>query len=133
MPKEFIIAFGILILIRVLAGTNNILGKICRWYWNTAFRIAAFIPFCGWMAHLIIGDKKDKEHYIKMGEEVDNWAFQAAEKSLNAEVARQKRDEAIRTKLQGQGYRDVTVNGDGSYATAKDKRGKTYNIRIDYE
>lgn len=127
-------AIGALILMRVLANrTDILLGRIMRAWWNISFRIAAYIPFCGWMAHFIIADPEEKEYYIRLGEEADNWAFQKAEDSANAELARIKRDDAIRSKLERDGLTAVSINSDGSFATAKDKRGNSYDIRINYE
>ena len=63
-------AIGALILMRVLANrTDILLGRIMRAWWNISFRIAAVIPFCGWMAHFIIADPEEKEYYIRLGEE----------------------------------------------------------------
>lgn len=119
-------AIGALILMRVLANrTDILLGRIMRAWWNISFRIAAYIPFCGWMAHFIIADPEEKEYYIRLGEE--------AEDSANAELARIKRDDAIRSKLERDGLTAVSINSDGSFATAKDKHGNSYDIRINYE
>ncbi|MBQ4551006.1 MAG: hypothetical protein IJA49_07930 [Oscillospiraceae bacterium] len=127
-------AIGALILMRVLANrTDILLGRIMRAWWNISFRIAAYIPFCGWMAHFIIADPEEKEYYIRLGEEADNWAFQKAEDSANAELARIRRDDAIRSKLERDGLTAVSINSDGSFATAKDKHGNSYDIRINYE
>ena len=126
-------AIGLVILIRVLAGTNTILGKICRWYWNVSFRIAAYIPFCGWMAHFIIADKAAKKPYVDAGRKVDDYAIDGVQRAAEAERARRERDERIRSQLHSRGLRDVVVSDDGSYATAKDRHGKNHTIPISYD
>lgn len=129
-----LLAIAIIVVLRLLANrTDTLLGRIVRAWWNLGFRIAAVIPFCGWMAHFIIADKEEKEYYIKLGEEVDNWAWKNAEESAQAELARQRRDETIRNRLASDGLTDVSVSSDGSYASAKDKYGNSYDIRINYE
>ena len=125
------LSFALLILIRVLAGTDNILGKICRWYWNTCFKIAAYIPFCGWMAHFIIG--KEKETYIRIGAEADALGYGMVSAAADRERAQQRRDEAIRKKLAEKGLTAVSINSDGTFVTAKDKRGNDYNVEVRYE
>lgn len=75
----FAICFMILIAIRLLARMDNIIGHICKWYWNIGFKIAAHIPFFGWMAHFIISDgsemaEKEKEHYVNVGQKADEIA-----------------------------------------------------------
>ena len=71
----FIIAAVIFIAILIIARTDNILGKIFRWFWNTSFKIAAHVPMCGWMAHFMIAktpeEKAMKEKYIGIGKKAD--------------------------------------------------------------
>lgn len=125
-------AIGLVILIRVLAGTNTILGKICRWFWNTSHKLGSYIPFCGWMAHFIIADKAAKKPYVDAGRKVDDYAIDRVQRAAEAERARRERDERIRSQLHSRGLRDVVVSDDGTYATAKDKQGKTHTIPINY-
>lgn len=54
----FAIAFSILAFIRIMATKDHPFGRFCRWYWNFGFRIAAVIPFCGWMEHFVIPDEE---------------------------------------------------------------------------
>ena len=65
----FIIALAVVVIIRLLAGTDNIIGHICRAFWNISFKIVAFIPFMGWMSHFIIADTdaeiRAKESYVE--------------------------------------------------------------------
>lgn len=71
----FLIAAAVLIAIRVIAGTNNIIGKMFRWFWNTSFKIAAHVPMCGWMAHFMIAktpaEKAMKDKYLGIGAKTD--------------------------------------------------------------
>lgn len=124
----FAVALAIVILIRILASTNNILGKICRWFWNTSFKIAAHIPLCGWMAHFIIGE--EKTIYIPKGKAADAWGADMLSNAADRGRAQREREEAIRGELASRGYVDVSVKGDGTFATAKDKKGNRYNIHI---
>ena len=127
------LCIAILIAIRVLANYDHILGKICRWYWNTSFKIAAFIPFCGWMAHFIIG-KKEKEQYIRIGEQADKFAFDMVESAAERERIQQERDERIRQEIARQyGGTNVSVSGDGSYATYQDAKGRSCQVQIRWE
>ena len=124
----FVLAFGLLILIRVLAGKDNGIGRLCRWYWNTSFKLAAYIPLCGWMAHFIIGE--EKEIYIPIGKATDDLAYDALADAAERHQAEKRRQEAVRRELATRGYTDVVVNSDSSLATAKDKKGNSYTIHI---
>lgn len=108
-----ITALAIVIVLRLLAGTDNILGHICRAYWNISFKIVAYIPFMGWMARFIIADTEEeirrKGDYIEMGKQSD--AF--AENMVNDAARRRKRDnlrDAILAQLKD--GTDVVVNDD---------------------
>ena len=129
----FAAALGVLIFIRVMATKNSILGKICRWYWNTSFKIAAFIPFCGWMTHFIIANPEEKQIYINIGQDVDQWALDSIKNAAERDRIQRERDEAIRSQLAQRGLRNVSVNYDGTHATAEDKRGNKHSINIRYE
>lgn len=126
-----VIAVVLVVLIRVLAGMDiPIVSTILRAWWNISFKIAAYIPFCGWMAHFIItkGDaaaQAEKELYVKIGKDADQVASdylqQQAQKAREEEQARQERlkEEAARKELQEDlrrraGTRDVHLNSDGS-------------------
>ena len=130
----FALAIVIIVVIRVLAGTNSILGKIFRWFWNASFKLASHIPFCGWMAVFIIADTKKekaaKEIYLKIGSEVDDLGMNALSSAAEKQHAQRRREEAIRTQLAAQGFRDVSVNADGTLATVKDRHGNIYNVHI---
>lgn len=71
----FIIAAGIFIAILIIARTDNVLGKIFRWFWNTSFKIVSHVPMCGWMAHFMIAktpeERAMKDMYIGIGEKAD--------------------------------------------------------------
>ncbi len=73
----FIIALAVVIIIRLLAGTDNIIGHICRAFWNISFKIVAFIPFMGWMSHFIIADTdaeiRAKKVMLKRAEQLIQW------------------------------------------------------------
>lgn len=126
---------AILIALRLLAGMNNFVGRIFRWYWNTSFKIAAFIPFCGWMTRFIIADtaaeKKQKAAIMKTGEEIDNMAFgwvgesaarqqaelAAQEAQMAAEREARARQEAELQRMfwQKEGRNDVQLTNDPNY------------------
>lgn len=127
----FIIAFGIVILIRILASTDNIAGKICRWFWNTSFKIAAYIPFCGWMAHFIIGE--ERELYIGIGQRADAMGSEMLDESVRRERETERRREAARIELAQQGYTDCSINSDGTGAVGYDSKGKKCNITFKYD
>jgi len=105
----FGLAFGVLILIRVLAGQKHILGKICRWFWNASFKLASHIPLCGWMSWFLIADtdeeKAVKEHYKKVGQEADDFGSAA----LDAAAKREKRHNLESTIKSRLGRSDVEV------------------------
>ena len=121
----FIIPFGIacsvLIAIRVLATKPHTLGRICRWYWNTSFKLAAHTPFCGWMACFMIADTEEekaiKKHYKKIGEETDGITARYLENRANSqraeEEARQERlrlESIINHKLKRTDARIISEN-----------------------
>lgn len=132
------IAIIIVVVLRIVAGLNiPVISKIIRWWWNLSFKIAAHIPFCGWMSHFIItkGDKNAeaaKEHYVNIGRKTDNIAVDMLEQSAARAKAEQEayqtqlaQEEAERRALEedlrGRAYRtlgtrDVRLNSDGSMA-----------------
>ena len=67
-----------------------------RTWWNLSFKLAAFIPFCGWMSHLIIakkGDKAaeaDKARFVEIGRETDNATSDMLERSAARAKAEQE-------------------------------------------
>ena len=127
--------FAILIAIRLLANMDNIIGRIFRWYWNTSFTIAAFIPFCGWMTRFIIAktpeQKRAKAAVVQTGDSTDNVAFGWVEQSAarqQAELAAQEaqwaaerearaRQEAELQRMfyQKEGRNDVQLTNDPNY------------------
>ena len=115
VDKEFMVAFAIaavvVVAIRLLANTNTLLGRICRWWWNASFKLVAHIPFFGWMAHFIIGTEKEKQPYIDVGKQVDKMASDA----VAAAAERQKAEEKARLDLQNElisriGRNDIYVS-----------------------
>lgn len=133
-----IIAIVILVAFRIIAGLNiPILSVILRTWWNLSFTIAAYIPFCGWMSHLIItkGDpdmEKEKQKIVEIGEQTDSATADMLEESAKRakaeqeayEAQRQQQEEARRAaedELNAAAYkkygeRNVTLNSDGSMA-----------------
>lgn len=120
-----VLAIGVWNMVRVRAKKHD---GICRWYWNTSFKLAAFIPLCGWMACFIIGE--EKEIYIPIGKATDDLAYEALADAAERHKAEKRRQEAVRRELATRGYTDVVVNSDSSLATAKDKKGNSYTIHI---
>lgn len=90
----FIIALAVVIIIRLLAGTDNIIGHICRAFWNISFKIVAFIPFMGWMSHFIIADTdaeiRAKESYVETGRTVDSMAYDAVDAAAKRQIEQKK-------------------------------------------
>ena len=124
-----VILVCLLIFLRVMANKDTVLGRICRWYWNFCFKLLSWIPFIGRLFALcIIG--KEKEVYLRLSDKVDAWASGAMSDAADRYTAQQNREKAIRSELAAQGYVDVAVSGDGTFATAKDKKGNSYNIHI---
>ena len=120
--------------VRLLANrTDTLVGRICRAWWNISFSIAAIIPFCGWMTRFVIADPETKEYLVNMGDANDEYFFGKVADSAQAELARQKRDAEIRSRLDSKGLTDVYINEDGTHATAKDKYGNPCEVRIEYE
>ena len=127
-----IILVVVLIVLRVMANKDNFLGRICRWYWNFCFKLLSFIPFIGRLfALFIIG--KDKEVYLNIADKASDWASGALSDAADRYTAQQNREKAIRNELASRGYVDVSVNADGTFATAKDKKGHNYSIHINNE
>ena len=125
----FAAAFGLVIFIRVTANKDTRLGRFCKWYWNVSFKIAAHIPFSGWMARFIIGDEKD--FYIKIGEQSDAFGWKLVENEAERNRLERERDERIRAEVaQRCGGNVVSINGDGSSATYEDKKGNRHDINI---
>ena len=135
MGLTFAACIGILIAIRLLANMDNIIGKIFRWYWNTSFTIAAFIPFCGWMSRFIIAKtpeaKKAKAQVVAQGDEVDNMAFgwvgesaarqkaqleaEEAQRAAEREARARQEAELQRMFWQKEGRNDVQLTNDPNY------------------
>lgn len=112
----FILAVSIVIAIRVLAGQDHLLGRICRWFWNTSFKLAAFFPFCGWMTCFMIADtdqeKAVKKHYQAAGRETDEDAFGYVNNAADRQKAQLHSEEQIRLAIvQRLGRSDVSVSG----------------------
>lgn len=82
------------IMLRRLAKKDNLLGHIIKAWWNISFTIMSYIPFCGWMARLIIADDDDertlKEQQIQIGEEADDFALDQMVKAAERDRAYQE-------------------------------------------
>ena len=132
-------AIAILVEMRIVAGMDiPVLSIIIRTWWNLSFKLAAFIPFCGWMSHLIIvkkGDKAaeaEKEHFVNIGRETDNATSDMFERSAARAKAEQEayelqrqQEEANRKALEEDlraraGTSDLHLNSDGSKARVGD-------------
>ncbi len=100
-----IVAFVLItiVAIRLLAGMNNFIGRIFRFFWNLGFTIAAFIPFMGWMAKLIIADtaneKAAKEDLVRTGEKTDDDAYDYVGKKSAAKLQRLEELERLNTSV----------------------------------
>ena len=99
----FILAAVLVIAIRILAGQNHIFGRICRWFWNTSFKLCSIIPFMGWMTCFIIADTQEekavKSHYQGMGKEADDIAITAVNKKIEQD-RREEEERQERIRLQ---------------------------------
>ena len=124
---------GLSILFWKLAHKN----RFFRWWWNISFKFCSLLPFGSIWAHFIIADsdeeKAEKEMYLKIGQQTDAFISGALDSMVEKERARQHREEAIRQKLAQQGLTAVSFNGDGTFATAKDRQGNQYNVHISEE
>ncbi len=128
----FAAAFGLLIFIRITANKDTGLGRFCKWYWNTSFKIAAYVPFFGWMARFIIGD--EKELYIKIGEGSDAFGWGMVENEAERNRMEREREERIRAEVAQQyGGKVVSINGDGTSATYEDSKGVRHTAKINWE
>ena len=95
----FIIAGAVVIAIRILAGQDHLLGRICRWFWNVSFKIISYVPFCGWMHHFIIADtteeKAVKEHYKQVAAKVDQATLEYLNECDARRAEERKREEEL--------------------------------------
>ena len=128
-----VLVIGLLISFRKLARKN----KFFRRFWNDSMKFSSHLPFGSLFARLIIADsdeeKAEKEMYLKIGQQTDAFISGALDSMVEKERARQHREEAIRQKLAQQGLTAVSFNGDGTFATAKDRQGNQYNVHISEE
>ena len=122
---------AILVGFRILAGMQNGVGRVFRWFWNTSFKFAAFMPFAGWMTRFMIGE--EREIWIPIGDKTDSIAWDAVNAKAERERLAQERVEAVRKRAAEEGYTDVSVNSDGTYATATDSRGFPVNISVTFK
>lgn len=117
-----------------------VLSAILRTIWNFSFMLAAYIPFCGWMAHFIIakGDywREVKSEYVSIGNATDDATAKSmeeysekrkAELEAQQEEIRRKQEErkALEDELNASAYRkygsrNVTLNSDGTLAKIGD-------------
>ena len=135
MLLPFIIAFAVLIAIRLIAGTDNIFGHICRAFWNISFKIVSVIPLMGWMARFIIADTDEeirrKEDYVNAGRVVDSMAadsiIDAGKRQTAMREEREKLHDDIVSRL---GYRaDVTVSENGEMVNIDGKDYTTQEVK----
>ena len=122
---------AILVGFRILAGMQNGVGRVFRWFWNTSFKFAAFMPFAGWMTRFMIGE--EREIWIAIGATTDSMAWDAVNAKAEQNRLEQARVEAVRKKAAEQGYTDVSVNSDGTFATAVDSNGFPVNITVNFK
>ena len=125
-----VLVIGLLILFRKLARKN----KFFRRFWNDNMKFSSHLPFGSIFARFIIADsdeeKAEKEMYLKIGQQTDTFIGGALDSLAGKQRAQRNREEAIRAKLAQQGLTAVSINGDGTFATAKDRQGKQYNVHI---
>lgn len=130
----FILAVLLVIVIRVIAGSKGIPGKICRWFWNTSFKLISFVPLCGWMAAFMIADtekeKAEKQKYKNIGAEADRAGTEALSNAAEKQRVQRRREEVIREKLAARGYQNISLNDDCTVATGIDKDGNRRTIHI---
>ena len=124
----FALAIGIVVLIRVLAGMNNGVGRVFRWFWNTSFKFAAFIPFMGWMTCFIIGE--EREIWMPIGKTSDEFGYYLVEQEANRQKADRLRKEAAERQLLSLGYSDIRVSDDGRSAKGYNRDGVYENITM---
>lgn len=128
----FIIALAVVVIIRLLAGTDNIIGHICRAFWNISFKIVAFIPFMGWMSHFIIADTdaeiRAKESYVETGRTVDSMAYDAVDAAAKRQLEQKKERERLRLEIQSRLDRtdDVVVSDTAEFVRIN---GKDYTVQ----
>ena len=136
MSWEVYVALGgalcVWLLIRYLAHQDNLLGHICRFFWNLGFMIAAMIPFCGWMARFIIDDDEEsKKEWIEIGDASDEWGAEMLESAAERERLEQKKKDQIREEIAHRyGGTSVSVSSDFKSATYQDKYGKTHEVDV---
>lgn len=132
MILPWIIAAAIVIVLRLLAGTDNILGHICRAFWNISFKIVSVIPLMGWMARFIIADTEEeirrKEHFVSAGKFVDSMAADSIIEAGKRQVAERKEREKLRDDIAARiGRRaDIVISDNGEMVTVD---GKNYTVQ----
>lgn len=154
--EPIIIAVIVFVAVRIIAGLDiPLLSPILRGWWNISFKLAAFIPFCGWMTWFIItrGDEKamaEKEFYRNVGRETDQAASEMLERSaeraraeeetrqrqleIEEENRRNLEDDMRRRAYNSLGRTDVYLNRDGSavrvgdsdYVSVEEFKRQTY-------
>lgn len=124
----FAFAIGIVVLIRVLAGMDNGVGRVFRWFWNTSFKFAAVIPFMGWMTCFMIGE--EREIWMPIGKHADEFGYYLVEQEANKRKADRLRKEATERHLLSLGYSDVRVSNDGRSAKGYSRDGVYENITM---
>jgi len=131
-----VLVVGLFVAIRVTATKNTVMGKICRWYWNTSFKIASHIPFCGWMANFMVAvtedERRQKVIHIDIGRETDHMASRELDRRVAADQARKRREEQIRSECAARGVSVNSVSDDGSVAWGTDRRGNQCRVDINW-
>lgn len=111
-----IIPVAVWIGIRIIAGTNTIIGRIFRWFWNLSFSIAAHVPFCGWMSRFIIAkteeEKAYKEDIVRTGDENDDITLKQLEEKARREREKENERQELRDEINYRlGRNDVQIHG----------------------
>ncbi|MBQ7861689.1 MAG: hypothetical protein IJ349_05755 [Clostridia bacterium] len=93
-------------------------SALIRWWWNSSFKIASYIPFCGWMTCFMVtvdeDDRKEKEFYQQVGKQSDEVGSKLADSLVNNYHQQEAQRQSLERELaQRFGRSDITVSGDG--------------------
>lgn len=100
--------------LRKLAHKN----KFIRWWWNSSFKFAAHMPFCGWMTCFMVAvdeeEQKQKEHYQQVGQQSDEFGGKLADNAVNSYHQQEEDRKNLERELSSRfGRSDITVSSDG--------------------